>query len=122
MSQAVTAGRVVAQRPARRGVHPNKLALVAALLVLTVVFAAPFAWLLITALKDTAELNAFPIHWLPVQAEWNNFWRALTWIDYARYTRNSLLLATVYAVLVTGTSALVGFGFARLKGWARGPL
>jgi ABC-type glycerol-3-phosphate transport system permease component len=95
---------------------------VVTLIVFSVIFVAPFVWLVETALKDTSELNAFPIRWLPQQPQWANFARALTMIDYGRYARNSFVLATLYAVLTTMTSALVGFGFARLRGWGKGPL
>ncbi len=124
MSQAI--GTLQSEGASRPGVvkrmRGGTVAMTAALLFFAALFVTPFVWLLITALKETAELNAIPIHWLPTTAQWGNFWNALTMIDFVRYTRNSLLLSTVYAVLVTGTSALVGFGFARLKGWGKGPL
>src|SRR5206468_13046902 len=56
------------------------------------------------------------------QPQWANFARALTMIDYGRYARNSVFLATIFAVLTTARSALMGFGFARLRGWGKGPL
>jgi ABC-type glycerol-3-phosphate transport system permease component len=87
----------------------------AIILVFVVIFAGPFLWLFLTALKATTELAALPIHWLPEHAQWNNFYLAMTMIDFAKYTRNSLLLAAVYSTLVTFTSAMVGFGFARLR-------
>ena len=87
--------------------------------ILALIFLAPFAWLLITALKDPSELAAFPVHWLPQHIQWANFRTAVTIIDYQRYAINSVILATIYTSLTTLTCALVGFAFARLQGWGK---
>jgi multiple sugar transport system permease protein len=102
-----------ASRKAARLSDSSKYILV---MILVILFVSPFAWLVVTALKTTSELAAFPIHFLPVQAQWDNFVQALTMINYAAYAANSLILSAIYSVLTTLTSALVGFGFARLKG------
>ncbi|HLZ64004.1 MAG TPA: carbohydrate ABC transporter permease [Ktedonosporobacter sp.] len=86
------------------------------LMVLAFVFIAPFLWLINTALKDTSELAAYPIHWLPTVAQWNNFAQSFTVINFPAYAANSLVLASMYATLITLSSSLVGFGFARLRG------
>ncbi|MFJ2608610.1 carbohydrate ABC transporter permease [Streptomyces sp. NPDC091279] len=77
--------------------------------------AGPFGWLVITGLKTTPELAASPVHWLPDRAQWHNFADAFTEIDFLGYARNSLIVALLYATLVTLSSAWVGFGFARLN-------
>jgi len=89
------------------------------LLGLAVLFAGPFGWLLLAALKTRAEWATVPARILPSEAQWQNFTQALTDINFLAYTANSLFLSTVYAVLVTATSAFVGFGFARLRGRGR---
>src|SRR5437879_7215157 len=87
------------------------------LVALALIFLAPFAWLLVTALKSFPELAAFPIRWWPAVPQWNNFALAVTLIDYGHYAGTSLFLSTSYALLVTLTSAMVGFAFARLPGF-----
>lgn len=84
-------------------------------LALTVFFIGPFLWLVLAALKTPAEWASLPIQILPDQAQWNNFVDALTQMNFGAYTVNSLFLATTYSVLITLSSAAVGFGFARLK-------
>jgi multiple sugar transport system permease protein len=85
------------------------------LMVLACAFAGPFLWLLLAALKTQQEWAAVPAGVLPDQAQWANFEQAVTQIDFLAYTANSLFLSTVYAVLITISSAMVGFGFARLR-------
>jgi ABC-type glycerol-3-phosphate transport system permease component len=48
--------------------------------------------------------------------------QAVTQVNFLAYAANSAILATVNASLTTISSALVGFGFARLKGWGKRPL
>jgi ABC-type glycerol-3-phosphate transport system permease component len=85
------------------------------LLALAVIFVGPIFWLLLAALKTRDEWIAVPTQILPEQAQWNNFTHALTDINFPAYAMNSLFLATTYAVLITLSSAAVGFGFARLR-------
>lgn len=92
------------------------------LLTLAVVFAGPFFWLVLAALKTREEWASVPAQILPAQAQWSNFTQALTDINFTAYTLNSLFVATVYSVLVTVSSAAVGFGFARLRAPGKRPL
>jgi multiple sugar transport system permease protein len=85
------------------------------MLLLAILFVLPLVWLCLTALKDLSEITAFPVQIFPHQVEWSNFAKALTMIPYGRFAFNSFLLAAIYAVLTTFSSALVGFGFARLR-------
>jgi ABC-type glycerol-3-phosphate transport system permease component len=82
---------------------------------LVVLFVSPFGWLVLTAFKDTSELAAYPVHWLPHEWQVGNFSKALNFIPYLAYAKNSLIIATIYSVLITLSSAWAGFGFARLN-------
>lgn len=92
------------------------------LIVLACVFIGPFLWLIDIAMKTPAELSAYPVQFLPSSWNWSNFIQAFTSINFLAYTGNSVILSGMYAVLVTLSSAVVGFGFARLKARARRPL
>src|SRR3954451_18812945 len=74
------------------------------LLALAVLFAGPFLWLMLAALKTRDEWVSVPTHILPSHAQWSNFTHALTDINFPAYTMNSLFLSTIYAVLVTLSS------------------
>lgn len=92
------------------------------LIVLACIFAGPFLWLADIALKTPAELNVFPVEFFPSHLYWGNLIQALTSINFLAYTGNSVILAGMYAILVTLSSALVGFGFSRLKAPGKRPL
>lgn len=117
-----------AQHIQKKQVHPfwrsrvNKAAVVFLLIFFSVIFLGPLFWLLSTALKSTNDMGAFPILWWPSVPQWNNFVQAITLIDFWTFSRNSLFLALIQSVLTTLTSALVGFGFARLKAPGKQPL
>ena len=85
------------------------------ILALTAFFVGPFIWLVLAALKTPAEWASLPISILPEEAQWNNFVSALTDMNFIGYAGNSLFVATTYSVLITLSSAAVGFGFARLR-------
>ncbi|PZG01814.1 carbohydrate ABC transporter permease [Micromonospora deserti] len=91
-------------------------------MTLAVLFAGPFAWLVLAALKTKTEWVTIPTKILPETPQWENFTRALTEINFTAYLGNSLFLSFLYAILVTLSSAAVGFGFARLRGRGKRPL
>ncbi|MFI5880989.1 carbohydrate ABC transporter permease [Streptomyces sp. NPDC051554] len=103
----------LAKSPVR--VRAGRLALYTVLVAVTGLFLGPFGWLVLAGLKTPAELAASPVHWLPQHVQWHNFADAYQLIDFLGYARNSLIIATIYATLVTLSSAWVGFGFARLS-------
>jgi multiple sugar transport system permease protein len=109
-SAATDAGSAVLRKP-----RLSTGATYVLLLALAVLFAGPFLWLMLAALKTRDEWVSVPTHILPSHAQWSNFIHALTDINFPAYTMNSLFLSTIYAVLVTLSSAAVGFGFARLR-------
>lgn len=116
-----TAPLVPARRPVARR-RANAAGTYVLLMGLAVLFAGPFVWLLLAALKTKAEWVAIPPRILPEAPQWGNFTHALTEINFPAYLGNSLFLSFLYAVLVTFSSAAVGFGFARLRGRGKRPL
>lgn len=86
------------------------------LVLVSILLLAPFALLLLSALKSTQQLSSSNFIWFPVPAAWSNFVQAVTVQPFWTYAANSLLLATMSGVLTTISSAVVGYGFARLTG------
>ncbi|MEU8820595.1 carbohydrate ABC transporter permease [Actinoplanes sp. NPDC048796] len=114
-AEPLTAEKVTSNpaRTVRRGRRPGWIYIL--ILALTAFFIGPFIWLVLAALKTPGEWTSVQINILPAAAQWNNFVEALTEMDFTAYTMNSLFLATIYSVLITLSSAVVGFGFARLR-------
>jgi len=93
-----------------------RLVLSYALLYFTVaVMAAPVVWMILSSLKSEPEFTQYPPIILADPIRWDNYWSALTWIPFFRYTWNSTFLATMFATFTVTTSAMVGFAFARLE-------
>ncbi|MDO0910720.1 carbohydrate ABC transporter permease [Streptomyces sp. DT2A-34] len=110
----MTATSLPPKSPVRVRIRVNRLVLYTVLVVLTGLFLGPFGWLVLTGLKSPDELATAPVQWLPATFQWHNFTDAYKLIDFLGYARNSLIIALIYGVLVTLSSAWVGFGFARL--------
>jgi multiple sugar transport system permease protein len=94
-----------------RSAHPlafTVAVVVAALMVL------PFLTLIISALTPASQMGAD--RWLPTYLRWANFAAAVRYIPFWSMARSSLLLSSLFAVLTTFSSALTGYGFARLRG------
>ncbi|MEU0074060.1 carbohydrate ABC transporter permease [Streptomyces sp. NPDC006332] len=108
------AAQPAAPAPARRRRRSRKKLLVfTVLLVISVLMALPFVELLISSLRPADEMSSDT--WLPSVLDWHNYADAVKTIPFWRFGRNSVILAVVNAFLTTISSALVGYGFARLR-------
>lgn len=105
--------------PAGGNRHRNSVAVYLALIVFLALFGVPFLWIVLTALASPAQLGAGAGALLRLHPQWHNFADAVTSIDFAAYAMNSAFLAVLTSVLTTLSSAIVGFGFARLRGPGR---
>ena len=117
VTHAVTHGAAVTSSMRRDRTRKQwRIALSYVLLYFTVaVMAAPVIWMILSSLKSEPEFTQYPPIILADPIRWDNYWSALTWIPFFRYTWNSTFLATMFATLTVTTSAMVGFAFARLE-------
>jgi multiple sugar transport system permease protein len=95
----------------RRHRHPIAFTV---LIVVALLVLLPMAALAINALTPSDQMRVD--EWLPSRLRWHNFADAVKFIPFWRLTRNSIVLATLSAVLTTFSSAMAGYGFARLRG------
>ena len=111
----------------RRAVKPGSssaapyvlFALLAGTAVITLI---PIVWMILTALKTSAEVSADPPTWIPETLRWKNFADAWNFAPFGRYLINSLVMAGGIAITQVATSALAAYAFARLRFRGREPL
>src|SRR5438874_5541621 len=94
----------------------------AVLIAAAAAFMIPVGWLVLSSLKLNAEFRAYPITILPRTPIWDNYYDALTLVPFFVYAGRSLLLASLYTILVVISSAFAGFGFARHRAPGRNAL
>jgi ABC-type glycerol-3-phosphate transport system permease component len=107
---------VSAWRQSRRTRSAVHKLLVYALLVLgSLLFLAPLAWMLSTSLKRLDDVWTLEMQWIPDPIQWRNYLDALETLPFFRYVGNSLFVAFVSTVGSALSAALVGYGFARFR-------
>jgi multiple sugar transport system permease protein len=84
-------------------------------LAFAVLFVAPIYWMGVTSLKTTAEVFQLPPAWWPAKLQWGNYPDALQVFPFVRYATNTLRIAVPVAIGTTFSSALVAYGFSRLR-------
>jgi multiple sugar transport system permease protein len=102
----------------RRPQFVRRAGLVVAFLVVlafATIFITPVYWMVMTSLKTTPEVFQIPPVWWPAQLRWSNYPEALNVFPFLRYTANTLRIAVPVAIGTTLSSALVAYGFSRLR-------
>lgn len=89
------------------------------LILLSLLFFAPFVWLLLTSFKP--EKDIFQTVW-PTRWVFENYTQGLTHFPFLQYLRNTLFLCVVNVVGVVLSSSMVAYGLARINWKGRGPV
>lgn len=85
------------------------------LVVGAVFFLTPFAWMLSTSLKPDEQVFTIPPEWIPAPVMWSNYARLLTEIPFLRYLWNTVLVTVLSVTFYVASSAVVAYGFAKLR-------
>jgi ABC-type glycerol-3-phosphate transport system permease component len=80
-----------------------------------ILYAAPVYWMLITSFKSTPEVFRMPPAWWPEQLLWSNYPEALGYFPFVQYAGNTLRIALPVMIGTTVSSALIAYGFSRLR-------
>ncbi len=77
----------------------------------------PFLWMLSTSLKTLPETAEYPPKLLPHPAQWHNYLDVFhsEKADFLLWTRNTVIIAALAVTGTTLSSAIVAYGFARLR-------
>lgn len=86
-----------------------------ALIVLSIISLVPFYWMIATSLKADMQVHASPPVWVPHPVVWGNYPKALTYIPFLQYTKNTILVCvtTMFGTLLS--CSLVAYSFAKIK-------
>jgi multiple sugar transport system permease protein len=103
----------------------------AILLVLAIPFLLPLVWMVSTSLKEDAQIfpregeSASPFaldNLVPAPVAWHNYADALRDMPFLTYLGNTVVLCVLGVVGAVLSSAVVAYGFARLRFRGREPL
>jgi multiple sugar transport system permease protein len=114
---------VIARRTSRRR-HPHRWLAFVAIVLICAGFLLPFFWMISTSLKTVDQTTVDPPRLIPSPIATGNFWNVITSnrADFPLYTRNTLLIAALTVIGTTLSSAVVAYGFAKIRFKGRGIL
>lgn len=89
----------------------------AVLVLLALVFVTPLVWMTITSLKTYGDAQRIPPGWLPEPLSGYGYQQILnnTQNPVLRWFLNSMVAATLHALLVLATASLAAYALARLR-------
>ncbi|MCE2467338.1 MAG: carbohydrate ABC transporter permease [Caldilineaceae bacterium] len=93
----------------------HKVFIYTCLVVGTVVIMIPFFWMITTSLKKSGTEFTFPIEWLPNPPRWKNYVDGWTVLPFNRWALNSVRISALAIAGSVISSAIVGFGFGRIR-------
>jgi multiple sugar transport system permease protein len=85
------------------------------LLTLAVSMLLPFAWMLLSSLKEENEVFTYEMTWMPSKITFSGYHRALTQQPFLLYGLNSVLVSVIITTAQVVTAVLAGYAFARLE-------
>jgi multiple sugar transport system permease protein len=100
----------------------QRVAIQAALIILSVIFLVPFYWMVTGSLKTDAQLNSFPIIWFPTTITLGNYIYGLTAFPFLQYVGNSLIICAFSVIGALFSSSFVAYGLSRINWPLRTPL
>jgi len=86
-----------------------------ALISISVIFIFPFYWLVSTSLKSNEQIFTFSPVWIPNPPQWVNYIKAWTFVPFATYLKNTLIICTSVVIGTVLSCSLVAYGFSRIK-------
>jgi len=95
--------------------YAGRVVIYALLILGAVLVMVPFAWTVSTSLKTDKQVLVFPPAWIPNPVVWQNYPEAFTARPFATYYVNSIIIAGTSLFGQVLSSALVAFGFARIR-------
>lgn len=82
---------------------------------IAVIILIPFFWMLSTALKQNADIFAWPPQFIPKPALWKNFIDAWNAVPFNKYLLNTIFIVALGMSAEIISETLVAYGFARFN-------
>jgi multiple sugar transport system permease protein len=104
-------------RPAKKANRGKRIAGHVVLLIVCTLAILPFAWMVSTSLKTPEATTAYPPSIWPKPIQWHNYLDVFRSekANFLLWTRNTLVIAVLAVTGSTVSSAIVAYGFARLR-------
>jgi len=99
----------------RKGEIRQTVAAHAALMTLSIVCLVPFYWLVATSLKADTQVHAYPPVWAPNPVVWENYPRALVYIPFIHYMKNTLMICVTAMFGTVLSCSLVAYSFSKIN-------
>jgi multiple sugar transport system permease protein len=90
--------------------------------LVALLFLVPIIWMLLSALKPSAEVFTTPPTLFGSEVKFSNFIEAWNYLPFGRFILNTLFVAGIGTLITLVASAMSGYAFARLNFRFRGGL
>ena len=74
----------------------------------------PFAWMIITSLKESTLVYTIPPQWIPSPVDWHNYAEVWTSTNLLTGLKNSAIITVTVLTFSTFTSSMAAFSFSKL--------
>jgi len=114
-SQAISVPAATQKEPGRAGVPKSGWWIYVILTLGLIVMVIPFIWMVLSSLKNTAELALVPPTWIPQAPTLSNYYRLFNNFNFPLYFMNTVILAVSITVLNVLFCSMMGYALAKLK-------
>ena len=113
--QAQPSNRVAGRREARTRRAVRRLFRHLFLILLSLLFLAPFVWMVSTSFKTNAQVVEWPPRWLPNPLHAANYPGVFASIPLLTYAKNTLIVTTLSVIGAVVSNSVIAYGFARIR-------
>lgn len=85
------------------------------LILFSLFFLLPWAWMLSTSLKNPEELVVYPPIWIPEPIRWDNYFLAFNEGSLGQFFVNTVWVTVPSVIGAVLSNALAAYGFARIR-------
>lgn len=94
----------------------GKIILYLILIIITIIMAIPFLWMLSASIKSDREVFKMnPFVWIPEVPRWDNYIKIWTKIPMLKFVENTVFLTIIVTFLQLLTSSFAAYSFAKLE-------